>query len=119
MYLCFLLLSSRGQSPSRDSGSPLVTEDDAVSLLKMQSLRGCGMCGMQVWVELGISRENLIRWTENCRRVSNSVSLPMVIIFVFTLCVCVCVCFLLCTVCDGVSGEVVGGDCGGPCGRRD
>jgi hypothetical protein len=45
-------VATRGQSPSRDSGSPLVTEDDAV------------------WAELGISRENLIRWTENCRRVS-------------------------------------------------
>ncbi|CAI8015266.1 Transmembrane protein 209 [Geodia barretti] len=43
-------VATRGQSPSRDSGSPLVTEDDAV------------------WVELGISRGNLIRWTENCRR---------------------------------------------------
>ncbi len=24
---------------------------------------------MQVWAELGIGQEDLVRWTENCRRV--------------------------------------------------
>jgi hypothetical protein len=53
-------VATRRQSPSRESGSPLVTEDEAV------------------WNELGISRENLVRWTENCRRwLSETVVAPV------------------------------------------